>query len=200
MPWLHKWNPTINWITNTVSIPRTPPSPLPDHIPQRYLLHWLGLDADRKISSRLNKRRAWLNGEQINKTTISTQIAQAAGSIEPTIPEWCKDFEDVFSEKTHDQLPSHHSYNHTIELHPDFTPKVAKIYLLNPAEMETCKSFIEEHLKTGQIVPSTSPQASPFFFVLKKDGRDPSTLSGLSVPKLPHHPKCLPTSSHPRTH
>ena len=168
MPWLHKWNPTINWITNTVSIPRTP-SPLPDHIPQRYLLCWLELDADRKISSQLNNRRAWLNREQINKTTISTQIAQAAGSVKPTIPEWCKDFEDVFSEKTHDQLPPHRPYDHTIELHPDFTPKVAKIYSLNPAEMETCKSFIEEHLKTGQIVPSKSPQASSFFFVPKKD-------------------------------
>ena len=125
---------------------------------------------DQKISNRLNKRQAWLNGEQINKTTISTQIAQAAGSVEPTIPKWCKDFADVFSEKTHDQLPSHRPYDHTIELRPDFTPKVAKIYSLNPAEMETCKSFIEEHLKTGHIVPLKSPQASPFFFIPKKDG------------------------------
>ena len=46
MPWLRKWNPTINWTTNTVSIPKTPPSPLPDHVPQQYLLCWLGLDAD----------------------------------------------------------------------------------------------------------------------------------------------------------
>ena len=33
-----------------------------------------------------------------------------------------------------------------------------------------CKSFIKEHLKTGRIVPSKSTQASPFFFVPKKDG------------------------------
>ena len=169
MPWLHKWNLMINWKTNTVSIPRIPPSPLSDHIPQRYLLRWLGLDVDQKISSRLSKRQAWLNREQVNKTTIFTQIAQAARLVESTIPEWCKGFENVFSKKTHDQLPPHHPYNHTIELHPDFTPKVAKIYSLNPVEMETCKSFIEEHLKTGWIVPSKSPQASSFFFVPKKD-------------------------------
>ena len=36
--------------------------------------------------------------------------------------------------------------------------------------METCKSFVGEHLKTGHIVPSKSPQASLFFFVPKKDG------------------------------
>ena len=34
MPWLHKWNPRINWISNTVSIPKSPASPLPDYIPQ----------------------------------------------------------------------------------------------------------------------------------------------------------------------
>ena len=170
MPWLRKWNPRINWTANMVSIPKSPPPPLPDHIPQRYLLQWLGLDADQKISNWLNKQQAWLNGEQIHKITISTQIAQTTGSIEPIIPNWCKDFADVFSEKTHDQLPPHRPYDHTIELRPGFVPKVAKIYLLNPAEMETCKSFVEEHLKTGRIVPSKSPQASPFFFVPKKDG------------------------------
>ena len=170
MPWLCKWNPRINWLSNTVSIPRSLASPPPDYIPQRYLLHWLGLDVDWKISHRLNKRQAWLNGEQINKTTISTQIAQAAQSSDPIIPEWCKDFADVFSEKTHNQLSPHRPYDHTIELHPDFTPKIAKVYSLNPVEMKTCKAFVEEHLRTRQIVPSKSPQASPFFFVPKKDG------------------------------
>ena len=51
-----------------------------------------------------------------------------------------------------------------------FTPKIAKVYSLNPQEMETCKAFIKEHLETGCIIPSKSPQASPFFFVPKKDG------------------------------
>ena len=110
-----------------------------------------------------------MNGEQINKTTISTQIAQAAQPTDPVIPNWCKDFADVFSEKTHDQLPSHRLYDHTIDLCPDFTSKITNVYSLNLTEMEMCKSFVEEHLKTGWIVPSKSPQASPFFFVPKKD-------------------------------
>ena len=45
-----------------------------------------------------------------------------------------------------------------------------KVYPLNPAKQEACKAFIEEHLKTGCIVPSKSPQAAPFFFIPKKDG------------------------------
>jgi hypothetical protein len=98
--------------------------------------------------------------ECINNATIK----------EVVIPDWCKDFEDVFSEKTHDCLPPHCSYDHTIELKPSFVPKVAKVYALNPTEREACKNFMDEHLKTGRIVPSKSLQAAPFFFVSKKDG------------------------------
>jgi hypothetical protein len=98
--------------------------------------------------------------EHINNTTTKEVI----------IPDWCKDFEDVFSERTHDHLPPHRSYDHTIELKPSFVPKIAKVYALNPMERETCKAFVDEHLKTGRIVPSKSPQAAPFFFVSKKDG------------------------------
>ena len=128
------------------------------------------MDTNLKTACRFEKQKAWLAGEKIRKITISTQIAQETKPQEVTLPDWCKDFEDVFSEKTHEKLPPHHPYNHVIDLKSSFTPKIAKVYPLNPQEMETCKAFIEEHLKTGHIVPSKSPQASLFFFVPKKDG------------------------------
>ena len=68
------------------------------------------------------------------------------------------------------QHPPHRPFDHTIELKDSFVPKIAKVYLLNPAEKEACKAFIDEHLKTGCILSSKSPQASPFFFIPKKDG------------------------------
>ena len=61
-------------------------------------------------------------------------------------------------------------FNHRIDLKETFVPKVAKTYPMNPKEMEACKAFIDEHLKSGKIRKSQSPQASPFFFVQKKDG------------------------------
>ena len=70
---------------------------------------------------------------------------------------------------THAKLPPHCHYNHTINLQPIFTSHITKIYPLNPAELQTCKEFVEKHLKTGWIIPSKSPQASPFFFIPKKD-------------------------------
>ena len=108
--------------------------------------------------------------EHLNKITLSTELAQAAKTPNQAIPDWCSVLDNVFSEKTHDRLPPHRSYNHTIDLKPLFIPKIAQVYPLNPKEQEACKSFIDEHLKTGQIVLSKSPQAAPFFFVAKKDG------------------------------
>ena len=128
------------------------------------------MDADLKMACCFEKWKAWLAGENIGKITISTQIVQETKSQEATLLDWCKDFEDIFSEKTHEQLPPHCPYDHVIDLKPSFTPKITKVYPLNFQEMETCKAFIEEHLKTEHIVPSKSPQASPFFFVPKKNG------------------------------
>ena len=41
---------------------------------------------------------------------------------------------------------------------------------MNLKERKVCKAFIDEHLKSGKIRKSQSPQASPFIFVQKKDG------------------------------
>ena len=184
MPWLQKWNPEIDWVRRTIHLPEPEfsfpqddeplceclPETNEDHEPRDHLLQCLGLDADYEIEKFIWERQQWLNGETIAKTTISTEIAQQEEPIEATIPVWCSDFEDVFLEKTHETLPPHRHYDHVINLKPDFVPKIAKIYSLNPAEKVACKEFVQEHLKTGRIIPSKSPQASPFFFVPKKDG------------------------------
>ena len=107
--------------------------------------------------------------EHINKITILTQLTQANKTKDISVPNFCSSFDDVFSEQTYNILPPHCPFDHTIELKDSFIPKIAKVYPLNPAEKEACKTFIDEHLKTGRILPSKSPQASPFFSVPKKD-------------------------------
>ena len=182
MPWLWKWNPQIDWSTKTLTIPwgigRRNAAPLHEclsswnetTIPQRYLLWWLGMDMELKTACRLKKWELWLARENIGKVTIFTQIAQETKVQEATLLDWYKDFKDVFSEKIHEKLLPHQSYDHVIDLKPTFTPKITKVYPLNPQEMETCNEFVKEHLRTGHIVPSKSPQASLFFFIPKKDG------------------------------
>ena len=67
MPWLKKWNPMINWITKQVTIPRPvgrrDVAPLRECLPswtnslvlQRYILQWLGMDADLKTACHFEK-------------------------------------------------------------------------------------------------------------------------------------------------
>ena len=151
-------------------LPETPLATETTSVPQQYLVHWLGIDTDMKINKHLRKCELWKENESINKITISTQIAQQSIPSETPVPDWCSNFSDMFSEQTHAKLPPHCHHDHTINLQPTFTPHIAKIYPLNPAELQTCKEFVDKHLKMGWIVPSKSPQASPFFFVPKKDG------------------------------
>ena len=185
MPWLKTWNPHIDWKSHSLSFPTSFPNDYDEHVlPQQYLLHWLGLNVDRELSSLYAQQyfsevdvslREYLPQEDlldklIQKITLSTQLAQDTKTSEVPLPKWCEDFTDVFSEKTYNILPPHHSYDHTIDLKLSFVPKIAKVYPLNPKEKEACQAFIEGHLKTGCILPSKSPQAALFFFVPKKDG------------------------------
>ena len=102
--------------------------------------------------------------------TISTDIAQHTKQAERELPDTYKEFANVFQQKDTSGLPPSHAFDHAIQLKDTFTPRHAKSYLLNPAETEVCKAFIKEHSKNGRITPLQSLQASPFFFIPKKDG------------------------------
>ncbi len=55
---------------------------------------------------------------------------------------------------------------------PTQTPTLtARFYPLNRNEQIELDKFLDENLSSGQIRPSKSPMASPFFFVKKKDGK-----------------------------
>ncbi|KIK77558.1 hypothetical protein PAXRUDRAFT_166449, partial [Paxillus rubicundulus Ve08.2h10] len=106
------------------------------------------------------------------KSTLATKLAQKDAETQKekhTLPPEFSEFAEVFEKKATDYVPQL-DFQTLIDLDDSFVPKVAKTYHLNPKEEEGCKEFIKEHLKTGKISPSQSPQAPPFFFVPKKDG------------------------------
>ena len=95
---------------------------------------------------------------------------QKAMASEDLVPEEYKDFiPTVFSERPIGQLPKSTKYDHTIDMKPDFVPKIQKPFSLNPKEEATVDAFINENLKKGFIVQSKSEQASALFFVPKTD-------------------------------
>ena len=181
-PWLTKTNPMIDWMAGTVKIRGTP---IPRHddpkiLEQRYLLQYLhAMEKDNsELTARIytqQRNAATLyqvlgkNHPHIRKLTLSTALAQAAEKVEQKLPPQYTKYAKVFYEPKGGELPPQRPFDHGIELKETFIPKVAKSYPMNPKEMEACKAFIDEHLKSGKIRKSRSPQASPFFFVQKKD-------------------------------
>ncbi len=87
------------------------------------------------------------------------------------IPAEYSDYADVFSSDLAMELPEHTGMNeHTIELIEGKQPSYGSIYTLNPVELETLKTYIKTHLKTGFIQPSKSPAWAPILFDKKPDG------------------------------
>ncbi|KAL0149148.1 hypothetical protein M9458_055580 [Cirrhinus mrigala] len=86
------------------------------------------------------------------------------------IPDIYASYKDVFCPKRASQLPPHQPWDCAIDLVPDAPMPRGKIYPLSLPETKAMEEYIQEALSQGYIRPSTSPAASSFFFVAKKDG------------------------------
>ena len=108
----------------------------------------------------------------LQKLTTSMELAMKAKAAKPkkTLPAEYAEYAHVFSKEATNHVPPSHSYDHTINLDESFVPKIGKLYPLSVKEQEAADEFIDENLHSGKICPSKPPQASPFFFVKKKDG------------------------------
>ena len=57
----------------------------------------------------------------------------------------------MFNNPKAGKLPFRRLFDHTIDLKDPFVPKVAKVYPLNPKEMDMSKEFTDEYLKSSKI-------------------------------------------------
>ena len=106
-------------------------------------------------------------------SNVSQRLAEAfhRGTVASSnIPDYLKDFEDVFAKESFDTLPDWKQWDHAIELVPDAKLTNCKVYPMSPTEQVQLDAFLKENLETGRIRPSKSPMASPVFFIKKKDG------------------------------
>jgi len=85
------------------------------------------------------------------------------------LPKEYKEYKTVFEKKASECFPLKKPWDHAIDLKPDFVPKDCKVYPMSPREQEKLDEFINKNLCKKYIRPSKSPQASPFFFIAKKD-------------------------------
>ena len=76
-----------------------------------------------------------------------------------------------FSKRDSDVLVSHrHGVDHDIELTAENPLRTSPLYGMSLEQLKLCKTYIEEHLKKGFIVPSNAPFGSPVLFAKKPGG------------------------------
>ena len=153
-------------------------------ITHQHLYSYLQQETENQFLERALDNRAifWLlrcgnrfipnNSPIVAKLTTTTELAATTKKSKPktTLPKEYEDFTSVFSQEATTRLPPLRPYDHEINLKETFTPKIGKLYPLSPDERTAMDTFVDEHLASGKIRPSNSLQASPFFFVKKKDG------------------------------
>ncbi|KAL0188352.1 hypothetical protein M9458_015451, partial [Cirrhinus mrigala] len=99
-------------------------------------------------------------------TTIESPVEKQSVNIPPCY----SSFQDVFCPKRAARLPPHRPWDCAIDLLPDASVPQGRIFPLSIPETKAMEEYIQEALQQGYIRPSTSPAASSFFFIAKKDG------------------------------
>ena len=124
------------------------------------------------VLAMLDCEEIWINA----KTNVAQELAmkemekQKPRTLEELVPPELMDYRSVFNKKEAERFSESRSWDHAIDLKPDFVPKDCKVYPLSLPEQAKMNEFIDENLAKGYICPSKSPMASPFFFVSKKNG------------------------------
>ena len=88
-----------------------------------------------------------------------------------SIPSEYHDYPDVFSKSKADNSPPHRPYDLKINLEEGTSPPLSLIYSFSPAELAALHKFINEHLKSSFIHPTSSPYGALILFIKKKNGQ-----------------------------
>ncbi|KAK3510435.1 hypothetical protein QTP70_006850 [Hemibagrus guttatus] len=106
---------------------------------------------------------------QVYTTSVESPLEKHSTDI----PACYSYFSDVFCPKEASKLPPHRPWDCAIDLIPGEPVPKGRIYSLSIPEEKAMEEYINEALAQGYICPSTSPAASSFFFVAKKDRGTP---------------------------
>ncbi|KAK3509746.1 hypothetical protein QTP70_008378 [Hemibagrus guttatus] len=146
-PWLEQHDPILSWRTGEI-------------------LRWGHKCFEGCFPKRPNPRPSRPHTLQVHATSVESPLE--ARSV--NIPACYSHFWDVFCPKKASKLPPHRPWDCAIDLIPGEPVPKGRIYSLTLPEEKAMEEYIKEALAQGYICPSTSPAASSFFFVAKKDG------------------------------
>ncbi len=102
---------------------------------------------------------------------VNSSLVESPETLEsPKVPSDYAAFQDVFSKQAATRLPPHWPWDCAIDLLPGAIHPKGRVYPLSIPERKAMEDYIKEALQQRFICPSTSPAASSFFFMGKKDG------------------------------
>ncbi|KAK3545337.1 hypothetical protein QTP70_004058 [Hemibagrus guttatus] len=146
-PWLEQHEPILSWRTGEI-------------------LRW-GLQCfEGCFPERPSPRSSRPHVLQVHTTSVESPLAARSVNILACYSH----FKDFFCPKKASKLPPHRPWDCAIDLIPGEPVPKGRIYSLTLPEEEAMEEYIREALAQGYIRPSTSPAASSFFFIAKKDG------------------------------
>ncbi|KAK3505640.1 hypothetical protein QTP70_004728, partial [Hemibagrus guttatus] len=146
-PWLEQHNPILSWKTGEVL--KWGDTCFPNCFPDLPVPHFPNL-----------------THLPVQATSIESPLVNRPLEI----PSCYAPFSDVFCPKRASKLPPQRPWDCAIDLLPGEPVPRGRIYTLSILEEKAMEEYIKEALAQGYIHPSTSPAASSFFFVAKKDG------------------------------
>ncbi|KAK3545117.1 hypothetical protein QTP70_000990 [Hemibagrus guttatus] len=146
-PWLEQHNPILSWRTGEV-------------------LRWGEHCFEGCLLERPSPRLSRVHEVQLHATSVESPLENRSVDI----PACYSRFWDVFCPRKASKLPPHRPWDCAIDLVSGEPVPRGRIYSLSLPEEKAMEEYIAEALSQGYIRPSTSPAASSFFFVAKKDG------------------------------
>ena len=177
MPWLHKHNPTIDWVTSRVEFSKgdadiklTGVQEWSEPLKQKTTGR-----PDFLLNSLQFKRIVKKKDNTLFCAHIKPVLAKAPGdncvqNLKQPVEALLHDFQDVFPKDLPTGIPPTRGVEHNIELTPGTDPPSKAAYRLPVSQMEELSKQLEELTDKGFIRPSTSPYGAPILLVKKKDG------------------------------
>ncbi|ESK85060.1 reverse transcriptase-rnase h-integrase [Moniliophthora roreri MCA 2997] len=153
LPWLRYHNSTINWKTGEIQFP---------------LRRRIQIKRFRGVLDN-TKPEVLIRAKIMASQEMAHQQQAVKKGIDKLIPSYLLGYRDRFKKGKAERFLPARTYDHAIDLKPDFIPRNCKLYPLSPVEQVEQDNFLEENLQKGYIRKSKSPMASPFFFVAKKE-------------------------------
>lgn len=86
------------------------------------------------------------------------------------LPEKYHNFQDVFSCKEADALPSHRLTDCSIDLIPGANLLTGRLYALSELKLKSLHEYLDKNLEGGYTSPSKSPLSALVLFNKKKSG------------------------------